>query len=206
MNPRGTTRPRLAPGPAEARTTLTSASLSGVAELLPDAAASVSENFEALLHVLEQTHQSLRALQALADQKLQHLRSADSEGLTRGATQEALLLDELLRCGQKRQAILARLAQQLHWPQVLTARLTQIAQAAPQPLASQILAKNAVLREVASALEKKNQLAARVARGLHNHVRAVLAELAKAANASVGYGRDGQHEPTGVERWIDAVG
>ncbi|MFO0839420.1 MAG: flagellar export chaperone FlgN [Phycisphaerae bacterium] len=159
-----------------------------------------------LLAVLDRTQGLLTRLTELAGHKLDRLRSADADGLQRGAAAESALLDELLECGRTRHAVLTRLAQHLHWPQIVTARLSQIADRVPQPFASRIHAKNAALRAIATQLEKKNRLAAAVARGLHKHVRAIFDELTKSARAPVGYGRTGREEQAQTQLWVDAVG
>jgi hypothetical protein len=62
------------------------------------------------------------------------------------------------------------------------------------------------LRGVAEELQKKNRLAAEVARKLQSHIRDVFAAIAQATQETVVYGRNGQYEQATARQWVDAVG
>ncbi len=151
-------------------------------------------------------HGQLRELLALAQEKLTALRSADADTLRSCAAREALVLQQVFRDEQERRASLARLAQCLPVPDEHRQSLEHIANLLPEPFSSALRARNAALREVATQLQEKNKLAARVAHNLQSHIRSVFAELAKANQESVVYGPKGQHEQRNVRSWLDAVG
>jgi flagellar biosynthesis/type III secretory pathway chaperone len=148
----------------------------------------------------------LQRLTELASRKLDAMRRADTGDLQSCTAMEHRLLADVSAARKEREAIVARLAQTLHWPEAVTAPLGEVADRLPEPFSSYIRAKNRALREVADTLQQKNRLAAVVARNLHTHVRSIFAELAKANQECVLYGPSGQHEQTSTDAWVDAVG
>ena len=159
-----------------------------------------------LRDALATLHGLLQQLTELAGRKLDAMRRADTGDLQSCAAMEHRLLRDVSAKRKQREAILARLAQSLHWPEAVAAPLGEIADRLPEPFSSSIRAKNRALREVADTLQQKNRLAAAVARNLHAHVRSIFAELAKANQECVLYGPSGQHEQTSTDAWVDAVG
>jgi hypothetical protein len=148
----------------------------------------------------------MKRLVELVHEKLAALRSANADQLMRCAQEEATALENVLHNNRARDAILARLAQVLHWPEIRTAALSEIAVRLPQPQASQIHAKSVPLKRLAEELAEKGRLAADVARNLHSHVRAMFAQLAQASQEAVVYGRNGQPDSKVTRNWVDAVG
>ncbi|MBI5865546.1 MAG: flagellar export chaperone FlgN [Planctomycetes bacterium] len=151
-------------------------------------------------------HEQLLSLLDLASRKLAALRNADVAALSQLATEEAAQLESLARADADRPAIIARLAQQLPGPRIAPLKLSALSEKLPEPFSSQIRAKSEGLRAIATRLEEKNRLAAIVARTLHKHIRGVFADLAKANQETVVYGRTGQHEQRTTRSWVDAVG
>lgn len=172
----------------------------------PAAARNVAGDAAALVAALAELHALMKRLVELVNEKLDALRGADAERLMRCARDEAAALEAVLHNNRARDAILARLAQSLHWPQIRTAPLCEIAACLPQPQASQIRAKSVPLRRLAEELAEKGRLAADVARNLHAHVRAMFAQLAQASQEAVVYGRNGQPDSKVTRNWVDAVG
>lgn len=168
--------------------------------------ATLGEPLGALVQHLTTLHAALRQLAELAGEKLAALRGADAEALQLCAARELVLLKEVLGAQQERNALLARLAQSLRCPQPQATRLTEIADRLPEPLASSLRARSAALREVATELQRKNQLAATVARNLQAHIRGIFAEVAGAAQESLVYGCKGAHQTSSTRCWVDAVG
>lgn len=159
-----------------------------------------------LLASLDDVHDSLRRLLELARHKLAAIRAADTAELRHVAERECETLKALFSGEQQRDAVIARLAQSLHWEACGPARLSEIAERLFEPFSSRLRAKTAGLRETAAALQQKNRVAAGVARSLHNHIRAVFEDVARVNQETVGYGPDGQHEQHRMESWVDAVG
>lgn len=159
-----------------------------------------------LLDRLADLQGELRELLALADAKLEALRRADADGLQRCSSAESQRLERVLRLNRERAAVLARLAQRLHWPEAASASLSDIAARVGEPLGSRLRARSVPLREVAAQLEKKNRVAALVARNLQEHVRAIFATVAEADAQPLGYTPGGRLASGGPTRWIDAVG
>lgn len=151
-------------------------------------------------------HAALKSLSELAAEKLAGLRAADTAALERCAKREEEVLREVFRGEQRRKAVLARVAQGLHLAEPARARLTEVAERLPEPLASSLRARNAALRATVGELQRKNQLAARVAQNLQSHIRGVFAEVARAAQESLVYGPQGQHEVGRPRSWVEAIG
>lgn len=148
----------------------------------------------------------LKQLAELARRKLDALRQADADALQTCSAREAALLEQLAPVERRRDAVLARLAQALRRPELPRAGLSEIAVCFPEPVSSHLRARNAALREITTVLREKNQMAARVARELHQHIRGVFDEVTRAAQESVVYGSQGQWRPTPARSWVDAVG
>ena len=162
---------------------------------------------QAVLDCCQQMHVDLRELLTVADTKLDALRSADTTTLARCARDEARLLERVFNGEKRRTAAVAQLAQSLHDPRGVGAPLTELVARAPEPLGSRLRAKTAGLRHTAAALKKKNDLNARVAHDLQCHIRAIFAELGKAQQETVGYGRGGKQEAAFKPRMmLDATG
>jgi hypothetical protein len=176
--------------------------------LIPTAgdAATLASDSRELLAALAALHGRLISLAHLAAEKLCAMRAADVATLDELAAREAAELDLLQERDAARQAIVARMAQHLPDSDGRLPKLTELAARLPEPLASQIRAKNEGLRVAARRLEEKNRLVAVVARGLHAHVRGVFAELAGANQETVVYERTGRHDQRVTRSWVDAVG
>jgi ribosome-binding protein aMBF1 (putative translation factor) len=159
-----------------------------------------------LLDSLSEFQRSLAALVELAGRKVSAMRAADAADLYACAREEGHLLEQAGAAEQRRQAIVARLAQTLRAERLRAAPLSEIADRFAEPHASAIRARSMGLRELARELGEKNHLAASVARNLHSHLRAVLSELARANLESLGYGPTGQREEIRTHSWVDAVG
>ncbi len=160
----------------------------------------------ALVEALSELQPALRRLIDLSRGKLDALRRADTAALMRCAREEGELLQGVELLERRRRAILARLAQQLQWPPAVSAPLSQLADRLPEPISSVIRARITPLRDLAVTLEKTNRLAASVARNLHQHMRALFAEVARASQETVVYGPLGQLETRTTRAWVDAVG
>ncbi len=159
-----------------------------------------------LFGVLDATLAAFRTLVGLADRKLAAIRQADTAGLQRVAEAECGVLERFFTLEQRREAILARVAQGLPGSDTAPPRLSQIAGKLPEPLGSRLRAKIAGLRHAAGELQQKNQMAATVARRLHNHIRAVFEDLVRQRQETVVYGPNGKQTKGSQESWIDAVG
>jgi hypothetical protein len=149
---------------------------------------------------------ALSELTALAGEKLTAIRRADSAALEQCAAREGALLQRVFREEGQRKAVLARLAQGLQCPDAERVRLTEIAARLPEPLASSLRARGAVLRDQAAELQQKNRLAAAVARNLQSHLRSLFAEVAGRSNEAPVYGPQGQQDSSVTRGWVDAVG
>lgn len=172
----------------------------GATHPVPDALArQLDENVAGL-------HSRLRQLLELAQEKLAALRSANADALQSCAARESNLLEQVLHNEQERTAVLARLAQTLHLPAEHKQSLEHIADLLAEPRRSALRARNAALRDVATQLQEKNKLVARVAHNLQSHIRGVFAALAKVNQESIVYGPKGQHEQRNIRSWLDAVG
>ncbi len=155
---------------------------------------------------LGELHAALTSLLELAGEKLAALRAADTVALHRCAVQEEELLARVMTTEQQQPALLARLAQSLRCESLARARLTEIADRLPEPAASVLRARNVALRETARQLQRKNRLAAEVARNLHRHLRGIFADAVKSAQESLVYGPQGSQHTPGTRCWVDAVG
>jgi hypothetical protein len=167
---------------------------------------SLAASVQSLDAALTAWHDQLGRLAELAAEKLAAMRAADADALQRCSADEAELLERVRSTAADREAALAGVAQAVRWEGVKTARLPQLAARLPQPHASRIHAKSLALREIAGTLEKRNRLAAGVARNLQSHLRAVLEGLAQGGQESVVYGRSGQFQNAAALNWVDAVG
>jgi hypothetical protein len=163
--------------------------------------------------IVRELSQHLSGLQAALQQlcetatdKLTALRRADTDALSACAAREEQLLKGVFRGEVERKAAIARVAQHLPCSTPQGARLYDIAEHLPEPLASALRARSVALRDVAAELQRKNKLAAGVARNLQGHIRGIFAEVAAAAQESVVYGPQGQHETGRPRAWVDAVG
>lgn len=161
---------------------------------------------DALLESLTGLHARLSRLGDLADLKLAALRDADALRLNDLASDEAAELEALAADDAAREAALARVAHGLPGAVNSPRRLTEIAESFSEPLRSKILGKSEGLRAMANRLAEKNRLVADVARGLHNHVRGIFAEVAKVNQEAVVYGKDGREHQRTSKSWVDAVG
>jgi flagellar biosynthesis/type III secretory pathway chaperone len=159
-----------------------------------------------LLTMLHALHESLKQLLELAGRKLLAMRAADTDALQDCATEERAVLQTLFARQQKRDAVLARLAQSLPNHDGRLLALPELAGRLPEPFSSRLRARSLGVRQTADALRAKNQLVARVARNLHAHIRAVFADMAKVNQEAVGYGPNGKQEQRNRQTWIDAVG
>jgi hypothetical protein len=162
-----------------------------------------------LLDALSALHELLKQLLELARAKLAAMRAADAPELQRCAARECGVLERLFERERRRDAVLARLAQSLHWDSTGPPRLSEVAAKLPDPFSSRLRAKTAGLRQTANELRRENRLAAEVAQHLHKHVRAVfedIEDIARVNQESVVYGPNGRHEHRTSKTWVDAVG
>ena len=159
-----------------------------------------------LLDVLTLTQEQTRELLALSDRKLAALRRADATGLRECARQEEAALARVQETTAARRAVLARLAQLVREPSLVSASVSELADRLPEPLGSALRARSVPLRELALQLAERNQLAARVARNLHQHIRAVFTTLAEPEHDAALYGRNGETATAPSRGWIDATG
>lgn len=166
----------------------------------------VEDDARELVETLEDIERHLSALLQISERKLEAMRRADVHALGQCALDEERELQRLLRHDGRRETVLARLAQALRVFGPAPARLSAIAARLSPPYSTQILAKSTVLRDRAKKLEEKSRLAAAVAQSVQSHIRSVFAEIAKANQESVGYGRHGQPASVTTRPWVDAVG
>lgn len=168
-----------------------------------------------LCDALAETQRQTRALLDIAERKLAALRLADASALNQCSREEGALVEEARRTAAARHAVVAQLAQRLRAPQLRSATLAEIAIRLPEPFSSSLTARSVPLRELASALDEKNQLIARVARNLHQHIRAVFDALAQPDDEAATYGPTGERPAAGRPQpgasrchrtWVDAVG
>ncbi|MBU0616148.1 MAG: flagellar protein FlgN [Planctomycetes bacterium] len=159
-----------------------------------------------LLEALSALHEMLKQLLELARAKLVAMRAADAAALQRCAARECGVLERVFEQERRRDAVLARLAQSLHWDCAAPPRLSEIAGKLPEPFSSRLRAKTAGLRQTANELRRENGVAAEVARHLHKHIRAVVEDIARVNQESVVYGPSGKHEQRTNQTWVDAVG
>ena len=159
-----------------------------------------------LLETVSALHEMLKQLLELARAKLVAMRAADAAALQRCAARECGVLERVFEQERQRDAVLARLAQSLHWDYAAPPRLSEIAGKLPEPFSSRLRAKTAGLRQTANELRRENGVAAEVARHLHKHIRAVFEDIARVNQESVVYGPSGKHEQRTNQTWVDAVG
>lgn len=159
-----------------------------------------------LLEELVSHQDALRGLLGMSERKLESLRRADTIALHTISQEETEAVDAIASLDARRNAVLARLAQLVPDTVPQRPRLSEIAAVVPEPFSSQILAKTLGLRDLAEKLQRKNRLAAAVARGLQDHIRAVFAEAASANCEAVAYGRNGKADERVNRNWVDAVG
>lgn len=160
----------------------------------------------ALIGILGELQTLVMRLVECAEEKLRAIRCAGAEALQACVAREMLDLDELLAAERKRDAVVARIAQQLQQPGLRRASMTQVAEKFPEPLRSSIHARCMGLRQTAEKLQQKNRVAAEVAHGLQSHVRAVFGELAKAGRDTTTYAGNGRMRHTEKQLVIDALG
>lgn len=172
----------------------------------PSPAAPLRQAGETLMDLLDGLEAELRGLITVAQRKLASLRAADASALNECTREEEQHLDRAARLKQRRTAIFAELAQLLPDRVAGETRLSELAAYFPEPLASRALAKSVVLRDLATQLEKANQLAATVARALQAHIRSIFAELAQSEEAAGTYGPAGRRSVDRARSWVEAVG
>jgi hypothetical protein len=160
----------------------------------------------ALAGELTRLHEVLKNLATLAGRKLAAVRLANSATLQACAAEEGVLLKQVFDVERGRDAVLARLAQQVHWEAPRPPTLMELAARLPEPLASSLRARSEALRTVAKELQRKNAIFAEVARNLQSHFDGIFAELAGAHDAATGYSPRGTREVTRDRKWVDAVG
>ncbi len=159
-----------------------------------------------LLDYLATLHGLLTGLVEQSRRKLDALRRADPVALDACTAAEGDLLRQVFAAAQGRAAVLARLAQALHVADARTLRLSAVAAQVPEPLASEVRARCAAVAAQAGELQRRNRVAAEVARSLQEHLRGVFAELAAASREAGGYGPEGRPAARGTRAWVDAVG
>lgn len=147
-----------------------------------------------------------RGLIGLADAKLDALRRADTAALSSVARDEARELAGFFRCEERVSATLAEGAQSPRESGNGSRRVSELASDAPEPARSRILAICEGLRAAMKNLQEKNRRAADVARGLHSHIRAIFADVAKLSEESASYVAPGTRRQTPTRHWVDAVG
>lgn len=162
--------------------------------------------YDDLFETLGSLHGRLARLGDLAESKLAAMRAADASRLHELAAEEAAELEALAAEDVRREAALARVAQGMPDRASARPRLAEVAETFSEPQRSKILGKSEGLRAMATRLAEKNALVADVARGLHNHVRGVFAEVAKVNQEAVVYGKDGREHQRTSKSWVDAVG
>ena len=155
---------------------------------------------------LAELHARLKQLAEIAGEKLAALRRADTGALTRCAAREERLLRENLGSEPRYKALLARVAQALQCPQPQQATLTDVIARLTEPAASLLRARGEALRQAATELQRKNRLAAEVARKLQSHLRGLVADLASTPPETAVYGPQGRQAGGSPRRFIDAVG
>lgn len=160
---------------------------------------------EDLLRQLDALHGQLDELCDLAGQKLTAIRAADARGLHACTAAEHRLLGSVLGA-HKTPALPAQLAQHLQASAGTARRISELAADLPAPQASRIHARIARVREIAHELQRKNQVVAKVARSLQEHLRGVFAAAADALQDKDMYTRKGQSGGRPASTWIDAVG
>ncbi|MBL8878405.1 MAG: flagellar export chaperone FlgN [Phycisphaerales bacterium] len=141
-----------------------------------------------------------------AGEKLAAIRRADSEALQTCVANEMKTLDAVLAAERKRDAIVARVAQRLQQPAMRRASMTSLAEKFSEPLRSAIHARCMGLRQAAENLQRRNRVAAEVARGLQSHVRAIFGKLAKAGQDATTYAGNGRMRHADKQLVIDALG
>jgi hypothetical protein len=164
------------------------------------------DTFAALDAQLATFHNALKQLLDVSCDKLAAIRRADTQALRGCAIREEELLREVLFGEQQRGAVLARVAQHLHCDNLEQHALAEIAARAPEPWGSVLQAKTLALRKTAEELQRKNGVVRDVAQNLQSHIRSIFANVAKAAQETVVYGAQGQHEASETRSWVDAVG
>ena len=164
------------------------------------------ELLDVLLRVVGELHDLLKHLSELATEKLAAMRTADAPSLQACATRECAALERMFGREQERDAVLARVAQSLRWEGTDRPRLSEIAEKIPEPYGSRLRAKIEGLKLTAGELQRKNKLAAEVARHLHKHLRAIFEEIAGVDQERAVYGPHGHTQQQATKTWVDAVG
>jgi flagellar biosynthesis/type III secretory pathway chaperone len=155
---------------------------------------------------LTELHAALEQLASVAADKLAALSRADAAALQDCAAREEEILREVFRGEPRRRAALARVAQSLHIQASQPMRLKDLVARLPEPQAASLRARSTVLQASAAELQRKNRLAGRVAQNLQSHIRGIFADVAMAAQESLVYGPQGQHETGRPRCWVDAIG
>ncbi|MEP0848226.1 MAG: flagellar protein FlgN [Phycisphaerae bacterium] len=159
-----------------------------------------------LLGTLGDLREQLNTLIEMADRKLAAMRVADAQALHALAAEEGRLVREHYETDRRRRACVARLAQQLPVAGARPRTLTEVAGLVPEPDASRIRSHCEGLRRVAEMLQRKNRIVFRVARDLHTHIGAVVADVAMAQQEPAGYGPAGRELRRTRQLLVDAVG
>ncbi len=165
-----------------------------------------SDPRRALLENLAEHQTLLATLVEIGREKMDAVRSADSQGLHRCTSREASVLERVLDFERRRKAVVARLAQTLRLRSPDTLTLSDIANELREPFSSSVRARMLALRAVAVELQHLNRVAAVVARDLHQHIRDVFTVLANANRESVVYGPQGRERMATSKNILDAVG
>jgi flagellar biosynthesis/type III secretory pathway chaperone len=161
---------------------------------------------EVLLATLGRLHVHLQTLLQAALDKLQAMRTADTNALNEVTQREHQALQKVQRAEQERRAAVARLAQHLHVADPHAQPLSELVSGVREPVRSQIHAKISGLQALAQQLQEKNRVAALVAQELQNHVQSVFSAVLAPAQSMDGYGPQGERHPTGNRMIVDALG
>ncbi|KPK77642.1 MAG: hypothetical protein AMJ79_02560 [Phycisphaerae bacterium SM23_30] len=167
----------------------------------------MADAVEQLIEAMQDELQCHRKLAAVLDGKLDAMRHFDVSRLEALRHNEQRLLNVVRMNGQRR----AEATQQATWrlfPQrrigsSVTAK--ELAQAAPEPARSKILALAAMLREMAQNIQRLNRVNAVATRKVLGHFDQIFRIIAQSGRDVGLYGRAGKKSMAEQNRLVDAI-
>ena len=161
---------------------------------------------EQLIAALQDELQGHQKLSAILDGKLDAMRHFDVSRLESLRQKEQRLLDSVRMIGQRRLEAVNRATAEL-WPQRRRARFMtakELAQAAPEPQRSKLLALAAMLKEVAENIQRLNRINAIATKKVLGHFDHIFNIIAQSGRDIGLYGRAGKKSIMELNRLVDA--
>jgi len=161
---------------------------------------------EQLILAMQEELQGHKKLSAVLDNKLDAMRHFDVSRLESLRQKEQCLLDSVRMIGQRRLEAVNRVAAEL-LPQQRRGRFMtaqELAQAAPEPQRSKMLALAAMLKEVAENIQRVNRVNAVATKKVLGHFDHIFNIIAQSGRDIGLYGRAGKKSILEQNRLLDA--